>query len=143
MINKEFVKNKINFIQEELENLAKYKNYSFEEIVSDYIKHAVTERILERIINDAIDINQHIISESEKTKIPADYTETFLALFELEVFPKNFADVVSKSVGLRNILIHHYRELDEKLFYKSIKACLRDYTKYCDYVLKFLKSQKP
>lgn len=136
MIDKEFIKNKISYIQKELRALADYKDCSFEEIVSSFEKHTIVERILERIINDAIDINQHLIVESGKGEIPFDFKESFLLLANLNVYPKKFAQEISKSVGLRNILIHQYRKLDEKIFYFSIKDCLRDYTKYCDYILK-------
>ena len=139
MIDKELIKNKINFIQKELDRLGGFKDLSFEEIISDYFKHTVVERILERIINDAIDINQHIIAELQESGVPNDYKETFEELVNLKVFDKDFAMDVSQSVGLRNILVHNYRKLDEKLFYKSIKSCLSDYTKYCDYILKFIK----
>ncbi len=139
MIDKELIKNKINFIQKELDRLGGFKDLSFEEIISDYFKHTVVERILERIINDAIDINQHIIAELKESGVPNDYKETFEELVNLKVFDKDFAMDVSQSVGLRNILVHNYRKLDEKLFYKSIKSCLSDYTKYCDYILKFIK----
>lgn len=139
MINKRLVKNKIKFIQEELEFLKKYKNLSLNEIVSDYVTHTIVERILERIINEAIDINQHIISESEKIEVPDEFRKTFLVLSKLEAIPKDFSDEVSKSVGLRNILVHHYTDLDEELFFKSIKFCLIDYTKYCDYILKYIE----
>lgn len=139
MIDKKFIQNKIKFIQDELENLNNYKSCTFEEIVSDYSKHTIVERILERIINEAIDINQHISAETEKIKIPDNYKDTFLVLVKLNIFPKEFADVISQSVGLRNILVHHYGELDEKMFYQSIKACLKDYTKYCEYILDYIE----
>ena len=141
MLDKEFIKNKITFIQEELAFLQKYKSCSLQEIVSDYFKHTIIERILERIINDAIDINQHIISEKSKKEIPNDYKETFLLLAVLKVLPLKFADNISKSIGLRNILTHNYRKLDEKLFYNSIKSCLIDYNKYCEIVLRYVKKQ--
>lgn len=142
MINKEFIKNKIIYIQNELKALSKYKSYSFEAIVSNFELHTITERIIERIINDALDINQHIIVESEKKgDIPFDFRESFLLLADFKIYPKNFAERISGSVGLRNILVHQYRRLDEKIFYQSIKDCLQDYIKYCDYILKFLKEK--
>lgn len=139
MINKEFIKNKIYYIQRELDALSKYRDCSFEEIVSSFEKHTIVERILERIINDAIDINQHLIAESDKKELPFDFRESFLLLVGLGVYPKKFSEEIAKSTGLRNILVHQYRKLDEKIFYLSIKDCLRDYIKYCDYILEFLK----
>ncbi|MEK7172638.1 MAG: HepT-like ribonuclease domain-containing protein [Patescibacteria group bacterium] len=138
MLDKELLKNKLGFIQKELKILTQYENCSLEEIASDYFKHAVIERILERIINDALDINQHIISETKGQEPPDDYKETFLALAIIEIYPKEFAEKISKSVGLRNMLVHNYRKLDEEKFYNSIKDCLNDYAKYCEYILNFI-----
>lgn len=139
MIDKEFIKNKIIYIQNELKALARYKDYTFEEIVSSFELHTITERIIERIINDSLDINQHIIVEGRKGDIPFDFRESFLLLVDFKVYPKSFAERISGSVDLRNILVHHYRKLDEKIFYKSIKDCLKDYTRYCGYLLRFLE----
>jgi len=139
MLDKELVKNKLSFMQKELKILVQYKDCTLEEVASDYFKHTIIERVLERIINDALDINQHIISEAEEQEPPNDYKETFLALSTLGIYPKEFAERISKSVGLRNILVHNYRKLDEEKFYNSIKDCLNDYGNYCEYILKFLK----
>ncbi len=138
MLDKELLKNKLSFIQKELKMLVQYEDCSLEEIASDYFKHAVIERILERVINDALDINQHIISETKEQEPPDDYKETFLALAAIEIYPKEFAEKISKSVGLRNMLVHNYRKLDEEKFYNSIKDCLNDYAKYCEHILNFI-----
>ena len=138
MLDKEFIKNKINFIQEELGILSKLQNYSFQEIVSDYFKHSTVERIIEKVIGDALDVNQHIISESQKIEVPNDYKGTFLVLANLMILPKDFSETIAQSVGLRNALVHNYRRLDEEKLYHSIKDCLNDYTKYCEYILSFI-----
>lgn len=138
MLDKEFIKSKINFIQNDLEDLSRFKSFSLQEIVSDSFKHMVVERIFEKVIGDALDINQHIIAESKKIEVPNDYKETFLALAKLKILPEKFSEEISKSAGLRNILVHQYRTLNENLFYKSIKSCLNDYARYCEYILKFI-----
>jgi len=61
-------------------------------------------------------------------------------LAKIKILPKKFSEEISKSVGLRNILVHQYQKLDEKIFYNSIKDCLKSYTKYCAYILKHIKS---
>lgn len=140
MINKNLIEKKIKLIQEDLEKLKKFKDYSFDEIAKDYYTHKTVERIIEVIINEAIDVNQHLIIELGKGKLPFDYKESFLFLADLKILPKNFTEKIANSVGLRNILVHQYHKLDEKIFYQSIKDCLRQYTQYCGYILKYLIS---
>lgn len=143
MINEKFIKRKISLIQDDLAKFVDFAKYSFEEIASDYVKQAAIERFLERIINRAIDINQHLIVElaTKGISAPKDYTETFMILINLNVYPKEFGKEISKSVGTRNILVHEYDKTDQKLIYNSIADCLRDYHKYCNYILKFIENR--
>lgn len=139
MIDKEMIKEKIRMIQSDLLHLEDYKDLSFDEVAKDYATHKIVERIIEIVINEAIDINQHLIVELGKGELPFDYKESFLLLVDFKILPKNFAQKIAKSVGLRNILVHQYRKLDEKIFYYSIKDCLSQYTRYCRYILNYLK----
>ena len=86
MIDKELVIRKINLIQEDLEQLQKYKRTAREDIEKDIALEAAIERYLERMITRAIELNQHLIAESEMRdiKIPKDYKGTFMALGDLK-----------------------------------------------------------
>ncbi|MBU2578883.1 DUF86 domain-containing protein [Patescibacteria group bacterium] len=141
MVNKEFIKRKIFLIEKEFEFLKEFSEFSFQEIVSDFKKQAIVERLMERIIMRAIDINQHLIAElsTEEMSPPKNYKETFLKLADLKIYPKEFAKNISKSVGTRNILVHQYDEIDYSQIYSSISDCLKDYYQYCDYIFKFLE----
>ena len=141
MIKKDFIKRKITLIQDEMIKLSDLAKYTIDEVAKDFVKQAAVERILERIIARAIDINQHIVAESEKKNIstPKDYKETFTALVDLGVYDKNFAEEISKSVGTRNMLAHEYDKMDYSKVYNSMGDCLRDYNKYCEFILKFLE----
>ncbi|PIZ00454.1 hypothetical protein COY62_02465 [bacterium (Candidatus Howlettbacteria) CG_4_10_14_0_8_um_filter_40_9] len=141
MVKKDFINRKVSLIQDDLVKLAKLEEFSIEELSKDYLKSAALERILERIINRAIDINQHICAELEKEEPPRDYRDTFLKLSSLKIYPDKFAIEISKSVATRNILVHDYDKVDYALVHSSIKDCIKDYTKYIDYILRFLKKK--
>ncbi|MBI5620534.1 DUF86 domain-containing protein [Candidatus Gottesmanbacteria bacterium] len=94
------------------------------------------------MVNEAIDINQHLIVKSGQDKLPFDFKESFLLLVPIGVYSEEFAKKIADSVGLRNILVHQYRELDEQLFYASIKDCLGQYTQYCKYIFVYLEKKK-
>jgi uncharacterized protein YutE (UPF0331/DUF86 family) len=141
MIRKDFIKRKISLIQDDLAHLTEFAKYSFEEIAADFVKEAAMERILERIINRAVDINQHLIAElaTKDTPSPKDYTETFILLSDFGIYPKDFGKEISKSIGTRNKLVHEYDKVDYFLIYDSVGDCLRDYHQYCEYILKFIE----
>ncbi len=138
MINVVMVKEKAKVMQRDLTELRAFQSYSFDEVAKDYRTHKIVERIIEVVVNQAIDINQHFIVKSGLGELPFDFKESFLLLVKLGVYPKAFGERIANSVGLRNILVHQYRELDEQIFYASIKECLTQYTKYCEYVLQYL-----
>jgi len=141
MLDKEFLVRKIKLIQEDLERLKEYKRYSLDEIAQDYRKMAVVERLLEKIIMRAIDINQHIIAELGHGKEEIrSYEDTFLALANLGIYPEKFAKMIAPSAGLRNRLVHEYNHLDEKIVYQSIGEALDQYIRYCQYILDFIKT---
>ncbi len=142
MINKIFIERKISLIQNELVHLVPLKDYTFEKISKDFMKQAAVERIMERIINRALDINQHLIAELAElgTEPPLDYKETFLKLSDFKIYNQSFAENISRSVGTRNKLAHEYDKIDQKQVYTSVHDCLEDYTEYCEYIMNFLKS---
>ena len=101
MIKKDFVKRKITLIQDEMVKLSDLAKYTIDEVAKDFVKQAAVERILERIIARAIDINQHIVAESgdKNTSAPKDYKETFTALVDIGVYDNNFAQEISKALA--------------------------------------------
>lgn len=138
MLNKEFVEKKVSLIEEDVKRLKDFGNMTAEEIFLNYEKQATVERLMERIIARAIDINQYLIRQLNKDVIPQNYRQTFLILSDLGIYDEKFGERISKSIGIRNVLIHDYDKIDFKLLYSSISDCISDYIKYCNYIIDFL-----
>lgn len=141
MIDREFILEKINLITRDLKRLEVFSDLSIDQIAKDFIKFAALKNILMETIGRAIDINQHLISELSRpeTEAPKTYRETFLLLEDLKILPGDFAEEISKSAGLRNVIVHEYNNLDKVIIYKKVEDAINQYVKYCDYILKFLK----
>lgn len=146
MIDKELVKQKMELIREDLELLKEFEDLTFEELIGkDPIRWNGIQHLLQKIIGRGIDINQHLIAELAESELrtPQTYTETFLILKELGVLPENFAEEIARSAGFRNALVHEYNNLSEHIVFKTIRDAMVQYTKYCDYILKFLENTAP
>jgi uncharacterized protein YutE (UPF0331/DUF86 family) len=141
MIDREFILEKINLITRDLKRLEVFSDLSIDQIAKDFIKFAALKNILMETIGRAIDINQHFISELSRpeTEAPKTYRETFLLLEDLKILPGDFAEEISKSAGLRNVIVHEYNNLDKVIIYKKVGDAINQYVKYCDYILKSLK----
>ena len=143
MLDKDLIKRKIAFIQNELMALSEFEHLTIEETARDFKTQAIVERLLERIITRAIDINSHIIAEAgPHLPFPKKYRETFLLLVDLDVYSKKFAEKIAPSAGFRNALVHDYNNLDEKILQKSIKEAIIEFNEYGKYILAFLDKQK-
>jgi uncharacterized protein YutE (UPF0331/DUF86 family) len=139
MLNNEFVNRKIRLIQKDIDRLGSFVKEGREEVVMDYFKMNNIERMLEKIINRAIDINQHIVSRKGKgDEKLGGYEDTFYAMADIGVFEKDFAEKIAPSAGLRNRLVHEYDDIDKDIVFDSAVKAVGQYTKYCDYTLKFI-----
>lgn len=140
MLDKAFIKRKLNLNQQELTYLQEFENITIEEIVKDHGKYAACERFLERLIGRAIDINQYLIAEKGSVDLNIlTYRDTFLRLADLSVYPKKFAEDIALSAGLRNALVHDYNNLDPMILEKSIQEAIKEYNDYARYVLTFIE----
>ncbi|WP_373498284.1 DUF86 domain-containing protein [Desulfococcus sp.] len=143
MIHPDFVSRKCRLIAEDLAHLLQFKDEPLEGLASDFVKLAAVERLLERIIMRAIDINLHLIGALEnrmdEKSTRLTYRDSFLRLADYGVYPEGFALDIAKSAGFRNILLHDYNDVNRTLLHASIQSCLKDYTRYIDYITAFLK----
>ena len=144
MLNKQLIERKINSIFEDLQRLKSYLPATKSAFLKDIQSQDSVERVIERLVGRAIDINQHIIVEVFPLKVaaPMEYRETFIKIGEMGVLPDKFAERISQSAGFRNRLVHGYETIDERKVYDSAIATLEDFPQYCDYILQFLKKEK-
>lgn len=133
MIRASFVRRKLQLIADDLERLTEFKDETRDSLTGDFVRLAAVERLLERIVMRAIDVNEHLISQlatGEGRSTRLSYRDTFLKLPELGVYDAEFAERIARSAGLRNILVHDYNDVDRTIVHASIRECLRDYTHY-------------
>ncbi|MFH1188022.1 MAG: DUF86 domain-containing protein [bacterium] len=138
MIDKQLVKNKLNDLRKYYEKLEAVLKEDARIIIEDDLKLYSTERLFQLIVDTAVDINTHIISESN-AQVPEDYQSTFITLGENKILPMNFALKIAPSVGLRNLIIHKYGKVDLKRMIDDIKNEISDYLEYMKFVNNFLK----
>lgn len=141
MIDKELVKNKISDIQKYFKELEIILQEDSKNIIENNLKLHTVERLFQLIVDIAIDINTHIITESDFS-IPNDYQSTFITLGENKILPMSFALKIAPSVGLRNLIVHKYGKVDiEKMIY-DVKNEISDYLEFSKLIDAFLNSSE-
>ena len=79
------------------------------------------ERHLQLAIQSAIDIALHIVAE-DSTATPEDYGSSFSALAGLDVIGRPLAQRLRVAVGLRNVLVHAYLDVDPERIWDQLSG---------------------
>jgi len=118
--------------------LESYKDKSEEEISDDVTLRGAIERYLQVAIECALDIGEMVIS-SEGLRKADTYKDVILRLGEAGVLEKDFAERFSPAAGFRNILVHHYAEINVKDMYLFLQGNIDDFSEFALAIGKYLK----
>lgn len=138
MIDKNFLKQKLAYIESYYMEMEKVLSFSDKEIKEDLIKLRALERIFQLIVDEIIDTNNHII-RYKPLKLPADFQSTFIILAENKILSVDFAKKIAPVVGLRNRLVHRYEKIDLDLMLQNIRKNKGDFKEYIKYIYHFLE----
>jgi uncharacterized protein YutE (UPF0331/DUF86 family) len=128
-LEKEIIRRKLAIIVENLKALKPVKDVTREEYIQDIYKRKATERLLQELIEAAIDINIHIIVQTGNIA-PDDYYESFIKAGEFKIISLPLAEKLAPSAGLRNRLVHEYDLLDHSMVLDAVRSAEKLYTKY-------------
>ena len=128
-VEKDIVKRKLAVIVRNLEALTGISRLTRQEYEEDLYRRKAAERLLQELIEAAIDINIHLIVELGGT-VPESYYESFLELGSFHVLGAELARSLAPSAGLRNRLVHEYDAIDDSIVYDSVDQVMTLYTEY-------------
>ncbi|MCA1673513.1 MAG: DUF86 domain-containing protein [Actinobacteria bacterium] len=100
------------------------------------IRHGV-ERILTQLVEIATAINEHVAG-ARLQRVATSYRESFGLAEECGLIDKQLRDDLLPSVGMRNILVHEYLEIDLRKVAAAIPLALGCYRRYVQQVAEFV-----
>ncbi len=140
-VDKEIVRRKqLTVIIENLKALGPIEAMTLKQYANDVYKRKATERLLQELIEAAIDINTHIIVQTHNT-IVDNYYESFIKMGDINVIPVALAKELAPSAGLRNILVHEYDALNHSIVLEAVKVAGNIYPQYINSVEDFISDQ--
>jgi len=140
MVNKNFIKQKLDKIKDYYKELEEVLNLEDKEILKKIFYLRAIERVFQLIVDEMIDINLHLIRNLELSS-PQDFQSSFEIIAKKEIIPPEFALKIAPVVGLRNRLVHRYEEIDKKFFLEQIRREKEDFVKYIQYIEAFLEKE--
>ncbi|MFH0813049.1 MAG: DUF86 domain-containing protein [Pseudomonadota bacterium] len=137
-IEKEIIIRKLAVIVDNLKALEPIRDMAREEYVKDVYKRKATERLLQELIEAAIDVNTHIIVQSGNT-VPDDYYESFIKAGRLKIIAFELAEKLAPSAGLRNRLVHEYDLLEHSLVLDAVSMAEELYPGYIKQIKDYIE----
>ncbi len=129
-LDRAIIERKLGVMVESLKALEPAERMTLEEYETNLYMRKATERLLQELIESAIDINIHIVVNIKGTA-PDDSYRSFIMLGELGVIPAELSKKLAPSAGLRNIIVHEYDTIDNSLILSAVKKAR---TLYRDYI---------
>lgn len=137
----EKISRKLGFMKRYVDFLKSHRAISAEELEENYELRSAIERNLELALESMLDIGEIIISEKGFEK-PEDYKSVMLILGKEGVLPKVFAEKLVPAVGVRNILVHMYTEVDVEKICEFLRGNLGDFNEFAKHIANYLKKSR-
>jgi uncharacterized protein YutE (UPF0331/DUF86 family) len=128
-IQPDVLRRKLAVIVQNLKALEPVAKLKVEPYRKDLFRRKGTESLMQELIEAAIDINIHMITQLGQAA-PDDYYQSFIKLGETEVLPMSLARQLAPSAGLRKRLVHEYDEIDDAIVLQAVAEGQRMYPLY-------------
>jgi uncharacterized protein YutE (UPF0331/DUF86 family) len=120
----------LNQLSKEIESEEKYEK--------DFHLIGNTERYLQLSAQSVIDICQ-LLAVEESIKMVGENREIISVLRGKSIITEKTASNLTKMVGMRNILVHEYGEISNKMVYETLKNNMNDFEDFIKEILNYFK----
>jgi uncharacterized protein YutE (UPF0331/DUF86 family) len=125
-VDREKIRQKLQFMREELVELQKFQGMSLAHFKSNRIYEAAATRMLQVTIEAFLDICAHLISR-EGWGLPKTYTEAVELAARNGLIPLEMKDTYKAIARFRNRIVHLYDEVDAAEIWTIIQNHLDDF----------------
>jgi uncharacterized protein YutE (UPF0331/DUF86 family) len=131
------VRRKLGIIVGNLDALHPIADLSTDAYRLDLFRRKGTERLLQELIEAALDINAHVLVQ-EHARPPDDYHEGFALLAQAGVIPRDLAASLAPSAGLRTRLVHEYDDIVDAIVLDAVRKAIQLYPRYVEAIEAYL-----
>jgi len=101
-------------------------------------KRRACERLLQVSIEVIIDICSLLVS-GLRLGLPAEEDDLFRKLVEAGIMTKEMGETLREIKGFRNILVHQYAQVDDRIVYEAVNTKLGDFALFKQEALAYLR----
>ncbi len=139
-LDADLVRRKLAVIVRNLQDLAAIDGLAVDAYRADRFRQKGTERLLQELIEAAVDANLHLL-RAHGAPTPPDYFHSFIELGQQRVIPPELASRLAPAAGLRNRLVHEYDRIDDSIVLAAVGEARREFAAYVAAVERSLAPQ--
>lgn len=139
-INLELVQSKLNKLLDYINELKYFETLTLAEFLSDRHRQYTIERIIELVVQTAIDINKYILKKKSVNLNNLTSHQSFLEMSKFEIITDKLAEEIKESIDTRNVLAHRYFEISPEEVFVEIEDILEKYPLYVRQIETFVNS---
>lgn len=138
-MDSELVLAKLESLHRCLERVEAQHIHSLEDLQGSLDKQDIVVLNLERAVQLCVDIAVHLLSETG-APVPDTMAGTFRTLSAQGTLTPSLADKLCKAVGFRNIAVHQYQDINQKILYAVVTEHLQDFRDFAKAVVVLMGS---
>jgi uncharacterized protein YutE (UPF0331/DUF86 family) len=132
--------NKIGRMVGRIDELRGFQHYTLEQYLADEnYTQTVVERLLELVIQSALDINRALLKQIAGIKVEKN-SDTFIEAGKAGFIPIELGYQLAPSGGFRNVLAHHYDEIMPEIVFQNLQEAIAQYPDYVEAIQNYLDS---
>ncbi|WP_271629569.1 type VII toxin-antitoxin system HepT family RNase toxin [Caldicellulosiruptor sp. DIB 104C] len=125
MVKREIVTQKVENIKASLKKIRLFSDFTLEQFLEDGIAQDVVVFNLFLIVQNLIDIGNHVISDNSLGE-PSSYSDIPIILKRAKILNENEMQIFRSMIQFRNIIAHEYAKIDLHIVYDIFKNKLAD-----------------
>jgi len=129
MVEEDIVVDRLEYINQYTNELKQMRRLSREEYLEDIVHQRAVERSLMNAIQSCIDLAAHIRA-TEDFGTAATSREEIEALVDAGIVTPETGTKLADAVGLRNLLVHRYGDVDHDLIYDVLESDLQWFDRF-------------
>jgi len=137
MVDHDLIITKAGTVKAHLDRIADKVGTNLQLFIRDVDRQDIVAFNLHLAVENCIDIAAHIISENG-WGVPGSASEMFYLLEEKGFVESALTERMIKAVGLRNLIVHEYGDIDLKRLFTIVREDLNDLTVFLSSVFRKL-----
>ncbi len=138
MVDRDTLSSRLSALETYVAELRAFQGQSRDEFVREPALHHLAERYLHLACESVLDIGQHLISD-QGYRQPGSNKDVIEVLLQEGVLDADLAARLKRWMGLRNLLVHLYLEIDHGRTYDAIAEDLGDLDAFAARMGRFLR----